>query len=107
MNLVNSFAVLLQELAVVMTAPSFENFVVLATGWAFAPRRTVTGNTLLASGVAGPAQMGIIPRFIGSSRKRTGRGMLWDWRSSGCSCAFCDDIVLVAIGRLPCPQTRA
>jgi hypothetical protein len=42
MNLVNSFAVLLQELAVVMTAPSFENFVVLATGWVFAPRRTGT-----------------------------------------------------------------
>jgi hypothetical protein len=52
MFLVSSFAVVLQELAVVMTAPSFQNFVTLLTGWVFARRRTITG-MLTAAGVAG------------------------------------------------------
>ncbi len=49
MSLVTSFAVLLQPLAVVMTTPSFENLSTLLVGWAFAPRRTITG-MLLAIG---------------------------------------------------------
>lgn len=40
MCFVSSFAVQLQELAVVMTVPSFQNFVIVLTGWAFARRRT-------------------------------------------------------------------
>jgi len=52
MFLDSSFAVLLQDLAMAMTAPSFANFNTILTGWVFAPRRTVTG-MLLAAGVAG------------------------------------------------------
>jgi hypothetical protein len=52
MFIVSSFAVVLQELAVVMTTPSFQNFVTVLTGWVFARRRTVTG-MLTAAGVAG------------------------------------------------------
>ena len=42
MSVVSSFATLLQELSPVLTAPSFETFVTLMTGWVFARRRTVT-----------------------------------------------------------------
>lgn len=52
MCFVSSFAVQLQELAAVMTVPSFQNFVTVLTGWAFARRKTVTG-MLTAVGVAG------------------------------------------------------
>jgi hypothetical protein len=51
MYLVNSFCVLLQPLAVVMTAPSFENWLTVLSGWVFAPRRTVTGMIVAASAV--------------------------------------------------------
>jgi SRSO17 transposase len=52
MFLVSSFAVVLQELALVMTVPSFQNFVTILTGWVFSRRRTVTG-MLTAAGVVG------------------------------------------------------
>ena len=42
MDLVSSFAAMLQPLAATMTAPSFANWCVVVTGWVFAPRRTVT-----------------------------------------------------------------
>ena len=42
MSLVTSFVVLLQPLAVVMSAPSFQNLMTVVSGWAFAPRRTIT-----------------------------------------------------------------
>ena len=48
MYLVNSFVVLLQGLSVVMTAPAFDNFVTILTGWVFARRHTVTGMILAA-----------------------------------------------------------
>jgi hypothetical protein len=48
MELVSSFRHLLQVFAVRMTAPSFERFVVLVTGWIFAARRTVTGMIVAA-----------------------------------------------------------
>ncbi len=51
-SVVSSFAVVLQELAVVMTVPSFRNFVTILAGWVFARRRTITG-ILTASGIAG------------------------------------------------------
>lgn len=51
MDLVSSFVVLLQELAVNMSAPSLANLQTIVTGWVFARRRTITG-MLVAAGVA-------------------------------------------------------
>jgi hypothetical protein len=51
MELVLSFASSLQPLAVWITAPSFEKFFVMACGWVFARRRTVTG-MIQAAGAA-------------------------------------------------------
>ena len=48
MELVPCFVGLLQVVAPVMTAPTYENFVTLVTGWVFAPRRTVTGMIVAA-----------------------------------------------------------
>lgn len=67
MSLVSSFAVWLQGLAVVMSAPSFQNFVTIATGWVFAPRRTVTG-MLLAAGVAGGRHHSAFHRFFSEAQ---------------------------------------
>src|SRR3990170_4560104 len=63
MNLLTSFEFLLQELAIVMTQPSFQNFVTIATGWIFARRRTVTG-MLVAAGVAGQRHHSAFHRFF-------------------------------------------
>src|SRR5260221_32688 len=52
MNLVTSFLVMLQPLAWAMTVPTFSNLAIILAGWAFAPRRTVTG-MLLAAGAVG------------------------------------------------------
>jgi hypothetical protein len=51
-SLVPSFLDLLQPLSCVMTCPTFESFVTVVTGWAFARRRTVTG-MILAAGAVG------------------------------------------------------
>lgn len=67
MFLVSSFAILLQDLAVVMTAPSFDNFTVVATGWVFAARRTVTG-ILLAAGQADQRHHSAFHRFFSLAR---------------------------------------
>ena len=67
MILVSSFAVLLQECAIAMTGPSFENFQIIATGWTFARRRTVTG-MLLAAGVAGRRHHAAFHRFFAQAR---------------------------------------
>ncbi len=93
MCLVSSFAVWLQGLAVVMTAPSFENFMTIATGWTFARRRTVTG-MLLASGVAGQRHHSAFHRFFSEAN--------WSRDALGLAVfrlllPFCDDLVLVAI----------
>jgi hypothetical protein len=50
-SLVPSFLDLLQPLSCVMTCPTFDSFVTVLTGWAFARRRTVTG-MILAAGAA-------------------------------------------------------
>lgn len=63
MNLHTSFEYLLQELAVVMTQPSFQNFVTIVTGWIFARRRTVTG-MLTAGGMAGKRHHSAFHRFF-------------------------------------------
>lgn len=52
MSLVTSFAALLQPWAGAMTGPSFENAVIILSGWVFAPRRTVTG-MIAAAGAVG------------------------------------------------------
>jgi hypothetical protein len=67
MILVSSFLVLLQELAIAMTAPSFANFQTIATGWMFARRRTVTG-MLLAAGIAGQRHHAAFHRFFANAR---------------------------------------
>ena len=51
MTLVSSFLELVQQLACVMPAPTFDTFVTVLTGWAFARRRTVTGMILAADAV--------------------------------------------------------
>lgn len=67
MYLASSFAILLQELAVVMTSPSFDNLTVVITGWVFAPRRTVTG-MLVAAGQAGLRHHSAFHRLFASAR---------------------------------------
>jgi hypothetical protein len=52
MILVASFLELVQPLSWGMSTPSFQNFLIVLTGWIFAPRRTITG-MLVAAGVAG------------------------------------------------------
>jgi SRSO17 transposase len=52
LNLVTSFIALVQELGVVMTTPTFQNFVSVLGGWVFARRHTITG-ILVAGGMAG------------------------------------------------------
>ncbi len=42
MELVPSFVLLLQQVAFVMTVPTFDSFVIVLTGWVFARRRIVT-----------------------------------------------------------------
>ena len=51
MTLVSSFLGLVQQLAFVMTTPTFDTFVTVLTGWVFARRRTVTGMILAADAV--------------------------------------------------------
>jgi hypothetical protein len=48
MELVPSFAGMLQGLAPVMTAPTFASFTTILTGWVMARRRTITGMILAA-----------------------------------------------------------
>lgn len=66
MILVTSFALMLQELAIVMTTPTFENLVTITAGWVFAPKRTVT-NMLLAAGVAGERHHSAFHRFFANA----------------------------------------
>ena len=51
MTLVSSFLELAQQLACVMTAPTFHTLVTVLSGWVFARRRTVTGMILAADAV--------------------------------------------------------
>ena len=67
MFVVSSFAVILQELAVVMTVPSFRNFLTIVAGWVFARRRTVTG-MLTAAGVAGKRHHAAFHRLFATAR---------------------------------------
>lgn len=51
MTLVSSFQELVQQMAFVMTVPTFASFLTVLTGWVFARRRTVTGMILAAGAV--------------------------------------------------------
>lgn len=51
MTLVSSFLELVQQLACVMTAPTFNTFATVLAGWIFARRHTVTGMILAADAV--------------------------------------------------------
>jgi len=53
MELVPDFGVLLQGFSATMTAPTFQTFVTIATGWVLASRRTVTRMILAAGEAAG------------------------------------------------------
>lgn len=67
MDFVPSFAALLQELNVIMTAPSFQNFLVIAYGWVFARRRTVTA-MIQAAGAVGRKHHSAFHRFFATAR---------------------------------------
>ena len=67
MSLVTSFVVFLQPLAVVMSTPSFENLMTILSGWAFAPRRTITG-MLQAAGAVGLKHHSAFHRLFAAAR---------------------------------------
>jgi len=51
MNMVSSFIELLNQLSPIMTAPTFQNYLIIITGWLFTQRRTITGMILAADAV--------------------------------------------------------
>lgn len=67
MDFVPSFMALLQELNVVMTAPTFQNFLVIAYGWVFARRRTVTA-MIQAAGAVGTKHHSVFHRFFAAAK---------------------------------------
>jgi SRSO17 transposase len=67
MELVPSFTILLQVISPVMTAPTFDNFSTLMTGWIFAQRRTVTG-MIVAAGAVGVKHHSSFHRVFASAR---------------------------------------
>lgn len=67
MNTVSSFAVMLQEFAIVMTAPTLANFSTLVSGWIFAPRRNIT-SMIVAAGVAGVKHHSSFHRVFAEAR---------------------------------------
>ncbi len=67
MSLVTSFLVMLQPLSVAMTAPTFSNWMIMLAGWAFAPRRTVTG-MLLAAGAVGQKHHSVFHRLFAEAQ---------------------------------------
>ena len=67
MEFVPSFMLLLQELNKIMTAPTFANFLVIAYGWVFARRRTVTAMIQAAEAV-GAKHHSVFHRFFAAAR---------------------------------------
>ena len=63
MDLVTSFVVVLQSLSPVMTAPSYQTWLTLVTGWVFARRRTVT-QMIVAAGAIGDKHFSSFHRFF-------------------------------------------
>ena len=67
MNIVSSFAVMLQEFAVVMTTHTLTNFSLLVSGWIFAPRRNIT-SMIVAAGMAGVKHHSSFHRVFAAAR---------------------------------------
>jgi hypothetical protein len=93
MELVPGFTLLLQGLAVTMTAPTFESFLTVLTGWIFAPRRTVT-RMILAAGDSASKHYSSYHRVFSAAR--------WSLDAVGLAVfgliePFCGDAVFVAI----------
>jgi len=51
MNMVSSFIELLNQFSPIMTAPTFQSYLIIITGWLFAQRRTITGMIVAADAV--------------------------------------------------------
>jgi hypothetical protein len=66
MELVTSFAQLLQPFAPLMTAPTFANFQTIVCGWVFAERRNVTG-LILAAGAVDRKHFSAYHRFFSTA----------------------------------------
>jgi len=66
MDIVTSFAFMLQGFAVVMNAPTLANFSTLVGGWIFAHKRTVT-NMIVAAGMAGIKHHSVFHRIFASA----------------------------------------
>lgn len=93
MELVPGFGLLLQGLAVTMTAPTFDSFVTMLTGWVFAHRRTVT-QMILAAGSTADKHYSSYHRVFSTAR--------WSLDAVGLAlfdmlAPWCGDVVLVAI----------
>ena len=67
MDLVPGFVRLLQPLAMTMTAPTFDSFVTVLTGWVFASRRTVT-RMILAAGSSADKHYSSYHRLFSAAR---------------------------------------
>lgn len=67
MELVPGFLVLLQGLSATMTSPTFDSFVTVVTGWAFAGRRTVT-RMILAAGSSADKHYSSYHRLFSAAR---------------------------------------
>ena len=86
MELVPSFVLLLQQVAFVMTVPTFDRFVIVLTGWVFARRRIVTRMIQAANAVKtmpGRGRSSITRPSIACSPPPAGRWTNWGWRCSG------------------------
>lgn len=93
MELVPGFTQLLQGLAVTMTAPTFESFLTVLTGWVFASRRTVT-RMILAAGPSAGKHYSSYHRLFSAAR--------WSLDVLGLVvfdliASWCGDTVLIAI----------
>jgi SRSO17 transposase len=67
-SVVPSFLDLLQPLSGVMTAPTFDTFLTVVTGWVFARRRTVTGMIVAAGVVTGAKHHSAYHRLFSAAR---------------------------------------
>ena len=79
MEFVPGFGLLLQGLAVTITAPTFDSLVTMLTGWVFAPRRTVT-RMILAAGSTANKHYSSYHRLFSTAR--------WSLDAVG-QCVFC------------------
>ena len=104
MTLVSSFLELVQQLGCVMTAPTFNTFVTVLTGWVFARRHTVTG-AILAADAVGTKHHSSFHRLFAKA----------EWRLDGLGMAdlygiiepwLRDDAVMLAVDDTLAPQTR-